>query len=121
MQKLVRGLRDAGVPLLVGTDDMVPVQLPGFAVPDELRQLQEAGLTPFEVLQAATWNAARFLRRERDTGAVKSGYAADLVLLEANPLESAANLARQAGVMLHGRWFTEAQLQDSLWAVHKSP
>ncbi len=53
---------------------------------------------------------------------MRPGYAADLVLLEANPLETAHNLARQAGAMLHGRWFTEAELQDSLWAlVQKSP
>jgi imidazolonepropionase-like amidohydrolase len=121
MQRLVRGLRDAGVPLLMGTDDMAPVQLPGFAVPDELRQLQQAGLTPFQVLQTATSNAARFLRHEADSGAVKPGYAADLVLLEANPLEAADNLTRQAGVMLHGRWFPEGELQDSLWARYQTP
>lgn len=46
MQRLVRSLRDAGVPLLVGTDDMVPIQLPGFALKDEMIQLEEAGLTP---------------------------------------------------------------------------
>ena len=121
MQKLVRALRDAGVPLLVGTDDMVPVQLPGFSVPDELRQLQEAGLSPFEVLQAATATSARFLGHEHDRGAVKPGYAADLVLLEANPLETAGNLARQAGVMVHGRWLSEGELQDSLWARPQVP
>ena|SRR5215472_8630563 len=54
MQRLVRGLRDAGVPLLAGTDDMVPSQLPGFAMKDELEQLEEAALTPFEALQTAT-------------------------------------------------------------------
>ena len=86
MQTLVRGLRDAGVPLLLGTDPMVPVQLPGFSVRDEMQQLAEAGLTPFEVLQSATWNQARFLNTEATSGSIAVGKAADLVLLEANPL-----------------------------------
>jgi imidazolonepropionase-like amidohydrolase len=99
----------------------VSLQLYGFAVPDELRQLQEAGLSPFEVLQTATSNAARFLGHMGDMGAVKPGCAADLVLLEENPLESADNLSRQAGVMLHDRWFTEAKLGNSLWALVPKP
>jgi imidazolonepropionase-like amidohydrolase len=116
MQRLVRGLHDAGVPMLVGTDDMVPVQLPGFAMRDEMIQLEEAGLTPFEVLQAATATSARFLGHSSDAGAVRPGYAADLVLLEASPFEDVSNIFRQAGVMLHGRWFSEADLQHGLWA-----
>jgi imidazolonepropionase-like amidohydrolase len=121
MQHLVRGLRDAGVPLLVGTDDMVPMQLPGLAMRDEMEQMQEAGLTPFEVLQAATATSARFLGRENHTGAVRAGYDADLVLLDADPLESVSNVFRQAGVMLHGRWLDEAGLQRALWEAAAAP
>jgi Amidohydrolase family len=116
MQKLVRGLRDAGVPLLVGTDDMVPMQLPGLSMRDEMLQLEEAGLTPFEVLQAATFTSAQFLEHSSSVGAIKPGYVADLVLLEANPLEDVGNIFRQGGVMLQGHWFTEADLQRALWA-----
>jgi len=115
MQRLVLALRDVGVPLLVGTDDMAPMQLPGFSMRDEMVQLQEAGLTPFEVLQAATLIPARFLRREKTAGRVAPGYDADLVLLAADPLEDVSNVFRQDGVMLHGRWFSEAELQHDLW------
>lgn len=115
MQRLVLGLRDAGVPLLVGTDDMVPMQLPGFAVHEEMEEMEEAGLTPFEVLKAATATSARFLGRQGHSGAVRAGYDADLVLLDANPLEDIANVFRQAGLMVHGRWLAEACLQRALW------
>ena len=115
MQKLTRGLRDAGVPLLVGTDNFVPCQIAGFAVKDEIEQMFAAGLTRFEVLQAATANPARFLK-EPDTGAVAPGKIADLVLLDANPLDDVDNIFRQDGVMLHGRWFPEADLQSRLAA-----
>ncbi len=121
MQRLVRGLRDAHVPLLVGTDDMVPMQLPGFAMKDEMEQMQEAGLTPFQVLQAATATSAQFLGRQAHNGAVKPGYDADLVLLEADPLEDVSNVFRQAGVMRQGRWLDEATLQHDLWAAAAPP
>ncbi len=114
MRRLVRGLRDAGVPLLAGTDDMVPVQLPGFAMRNELEQLNEAGLTPFEALQTATSNPGRFLGLSENAGTVVVGKTADLVLLSANPLENIDNAFLQDGVMLHGRWFSEAALQHAL-------
>src|SRR5581483_1373976 len=60
MQRLVRALLDAGVPLLAGTDPFVACVIPGFSMKDELEQLYEAGLTPYQVLQAATSNAAQF-------------------------------------------------------------
>ena len=60
MRRLVAGLRDAGVPLLAGTDPFVPCVVPGFSMQDELEQLNSAGLTPYQVLETATSNAARF-------------------------------------------------------------
>ena len=119
MRRLVRGLRDAGVPLLAGTDDMVPVQLPGYSMRNELEQLNEAGLTPFEALQAATSNPARFLGSTDNAGTVVAGKTADLVLLDANPLDDINNAFRQDGVMLRGRWFPEAVLQRALTQQRK--
>lgn len=77
--------------------------------------MQEAGLTPFEALKAATVTSARFLGRLDHSGAVRAGYDADLVLLDANPLEATSNTFRQAGVMLKGHWSDEASLQHALW------
>ncbi|HKD65763.1 MAG TPA: amidohydrolase family protein, partial [Candidatus Binataceae bacterium] len=97
MQKLTGGLRDAGVPLLVGTDNFVPCQIAGFAMKDEMEQMFSAGLTRFEVLQAATANPAVF-RKEPDAGTAAPGKIADLVLLDANPLDDVDNIFRQDGV-----------------------
>ncbi len=72
---------------------MAPVQLPGFAMRDEMIQLEEAGLTPFDVLQAATATSARVFGHSSDAGAVRPGYAADLVLLEANPFEDVSTFS----------------------------
>jgi len=114
MQRLVAGLRDAGVPLLAGTDPFVPCVIPGFSMKDELEQLYEAGLTPYEVLETATSSAARFLGNSEDAGTVKQGKFADLVLVNANPLVNVQNVFRQEGVMLHGEWHPEDELQKKL-------
>jgi Amidohydrolase family len=114
MQKLTRALRDLGVPLLVGTDDLVPSVIPGFAMKNEFEELYAAGLTPFEVLQAATYNPAVFLGTTAISGTVSPGKIADLVLLNANPFDDVQNAFRQDGVMLHGKWFPESDLQSNL-------
>ncbi len=121
LQRLVRGLRDAGVPLLAGTDPMVPSQLPGYSMQDELEQLTAAGLTPFEALRSATSNPARFLGTAADAGTVAPGKLADLVLLDANPLDDVDNAFRQDGVMLRGRWFPEAELRAELAQIAREP
>jgi hypothetical protein len=114
MQRLTAGLRDAGVPLLAGTDPFVPCVIPGFSLKDELEQLYEAGLTPYQVLQTATSNGARFLGNSDDAGTIAMGKIADLVLLNANPLENINNVFQQEGVMLRGRWFPEDVLKKDL-------
>lgn len=104
LEKLVREFRARGVRLLVGTDAMNTGVVPGFSVHDELADLVAAGLTPFEALRAATANAAEFLGPGPQRGTVAVGQNADLVLLDANPLESIANSRRIAGVVPRGRW-----------------
>ena len=114
MQRLTRGLRGAGVPLLAGSDPFVPCVIPGFSFKDELEQLYEAGLSPYEVLQTATTNASRFLQTSQEVGTVSRGQLADLVILTANPLDSVDNIFLQEGVFLRGKWFPEDALQSNL-------
>ena len=110
----VRALRDAGARFALGTDSGFRYTLPGFSIFEELQMMADAGLTPYEVLRAATADAAECLGRRAETGTVETGMAADLLLLEANPLESVENVRRQAGVMIAGRWFSSAALRDRL-------
>lgn len=117
MQRLTRGLRDAGVALLAGSDPFVPCVIPGFSFKDELEQLFEAGLTPYEILQTATTNPARFLQNAQDAGTVSKGKIADLVVLNANPLDNVDNIFLQDGVLLRGRWFSEDDLHKNLMSA----
>jgi imidazolonepropionase-like amidohydrolase len=114
LQKLVAKFQDEGVRLLIGTDAMNTGVVPGFSTHDELDELTAAGLSPFEALRAATANAAEFLAVGNQRGVIAPGQNADLVLLDANPLESITNSRRIAGVMLRGRWLTRADLSSML-------
>ena len=104
----------AGIELLAGTDTPFPYCFPGFSVHDELALLVEAGLTPLEALQTATRNPARYLDRLADLGTVEKGKIADLVLLDANPLEDIKNTQRIAAVVSRGKLLDQAALHKML-------
>lgn len=113
----VRLLNDAGVMLLAGTDVGNPMLVPGISLHKELMLLVDAGLTPLEALQTATLNPARFLGAEDSLGTVEAGKFADLVLLDANPLEDIRNTQRILAVVSNGRLIRRSQLNRLLAEV----
>ena len=104
----------AGVELLAGTDVLNPYCFPGFSLHDELTLLVQAGLSPMDALQAATIDPARFLGQEHELGTVEKGKIADLVLLEANPLEDIRNTTKINSVVLNGRFLDRNALDQLL-------
>lgn len=116
--EMTRAMYAAGVPFLAGTDTAAGVHVfPGFSLHQELALFVKAGLTPMQALQTATLNPARFLGRESELGSIAKGKVADLVLLDANPLDDIGNTRRIRGVMLAGRWFDRAGLDAMLEQV----
>jgi hypothetical protein len=116
LRKLARGLHDSGVLTLLGTDtsEDQPCVLPGFSLHEELRELVDAGLTPYEALRAGTTNAAEILNASREIGTVATGKRADLLLLNGNPLQDIGAANHRAGVMLRGRWLPQTELDKML-------
>ena len=110
--KLVGLMAQEQVRLLTGSDLGGIWVIPGIGLHQEFRELAAAGLTPLQVLQATTLTGAEFLGRSASMGTVDEGKQADLVLLEANPLERVENLSRISGLVLKGRYFSGQQLQD---------
>jgi imidazolonepropionase-like amidohydrolase len=111
----------AGVPFLAGTDTAAGVHIfPGFSLHQELAMLVQAGLTPQQALQTATLNPAKFMDRLADLGTVERGKLADLVLLDANPLEDIANTRKIRAVVLAGRYFDRGQLDAMLKGVERA-
>lgn len=114
--KLVGAMRRAGVEFMAGTDmgSAVSYIYPGFSLHDELALLVLAGFTPMEALQAATRNAARFAEKLDSIGTIEQGKFADLVLLDANPLEDITNIQKISGVILDGNFYPKQSLQKML-------
>ena len=113
-QQLILELHRNGAGLLLGSDSPQIFNVPGFAIHHELEYLVDAGLTPFEALQTGTANPAEFFGRSGDFGVVRTGVEADLILLDANPLEDITNTRRIHGVMLRGRWLPRSELDGLL-------
>ncbi|HEX8226192.1 MAG TPA: amidohydrolase family protein [Allosphingosinicella sp.] len=100
----------AGVPVLVGTDTAIG----GFRYHDEMAWLVRAGLTPAQVLRAATLDAARYAGMERSFGSIAVGKRADLLILAANPLEDIAATRSIRSVFLGGRHYDRRRLDELL-------
>lgn len=116
-QRIVGEMHAAGVPLLAGTDVGNPYVYPGFSLLDELAEFVEAGLSPLAALQTVTRNPARYLDRTDDLGTVEAGKLADLVLLDANPLDDINNLRHIRAVVVNGRFYTHDELEQMKAAV----
>ena len=112
---VVAAMRKAGVQFMAGTDTAAAVAvLPGSSLHTELEYFVEAGFTPAESLRTATLNPAIFLGEEARHGTVAAGKSADLVLLDADPLEDIRNTRKISAVVLNGRLLDRAELDSML-------
>ena len=102
-QKNLKKLFDAGVKIAFGTDTGPPARFQGYFEHRELELMVQAGLTPAQALQTATLNAAECLKIEQDYGSLEAGKRADLVLLDADPLEDILNTRKINQVWIGGR------------------
>jgi imidazolonepropionase-like amidohydrolase len=118
-RELVRSALQAGVPVVAGTDAPVPGIVPGFALHDELEALIRAGMTPYQALEAATKLPAEWLGVSADRGTVEVGKRADLLLLDADPLEAVGNTRKISAVILGGRYLPRAILDERMRELMK--
>lgn len=113
-QRFVRELFAYDVPILAGTDTGTPYSVPGFALHDELELLVGAGVTTRQALYAATVEPARFLGLRDDLGSVEPRKVADLVVLDADPLQDIRNTRRIHTVITRGRVISPTARQRML-------
>ena len=102
----IAAMRRAGVPIIAGTDQSIP----GYSLYRELELYVQGGMTPLEAIQTATTVPARVLGREREMGSVEAGKRADLIVLDANPLEDIHNIRTVRYVVADGKLFDCAPL-----------
>ena len=99
-----------GARLVAGTD----VGVPGHTLHRELELYVKAGLTPLEAIQAATITPARVMKLENEVGIIEAGKRADVIVLDANPLDNISNIRRVRFVLTQGRLFDSAKLWESV-------
>jgi imidazolonepropionase-like amidohydrolase len=116
-EELVRSMHRAGVQFMTGTDGPDPYVFPGFSLHDELELLVRSGFTPAEALRTATFNPAQFLTKLDKYGVVERGHVADLVLLDANPLEDIRNTRKIEAVVVGGKYYPREDLDQMLQQV----
>jgi imidazolonepropionase-like amidohydrolase len=111
---MVAEMQKSGVNLLAGTDSPAPFIFPGSSLHEELQLLVEAGLTPLQALEAATKDPAEFLHTAKDSGTIEKGKFADLLLLDANPLDDIRNTRNIRAVILRGKLLARTALDQLL-------
>jgi imidazolonepropionase-like amidohydrolase len=108
--KLVGALHHAGVPVVAGSD----VGVPGYTLHRELELYVKGGFTPLEAIQAATITPARVMKVDNEVGTIDPGKRADIIVLDANPIDDIANIRKISLVVTQGRMFSCAKLWESV-------
>ena len=117
--EVVGKMQAVGVRIMAGTDTAAPNVFPGSSLHEDLAYLVQAGLTPMQALQAATKNPAEFLGQPNTHGTIELGKSADLVLLDANPLDDIQNTQKIRAVILRGQLLDRPALDGLLSSAEK--
>lgn len=112
--KLIKAIYDAGGKIMTGSDSPEFLFLYGFSMHRELKALNDAGLSNYAVLESATKNPSMFFGTSDKVGTIEKGRKADLILLDANPLENISATEKRSGVMLKGKYYTQTELNKWL-------
>ena len=118
--RILKALHEGGVPILMGTDAPQQFSVPGFSIHRELQVMAAAGMSPYEIIKSGTVNVGEYFKGHDDFGTVEVGKRADLLLVNANPLENIASVADRAGVMVRGAWLPEERIQERLAEIAAS-
>jgi hypothetical protein len=109
MIEFVGRMYKAGIPLVAGTD-----QLAGFTLQRELELYVQAGLTPAQVLQVATYNGAKYARVLDDRGVIMQGKRADLILVDGDPTQNIADIRNVALVVKGDKAYYPSEIHEAL-------
>ena len=112
--KLIKAIYDAGGKIMAGSDSPEFLFLYGFSQHRELKALADAGLSNYAALESATKNTSMFFGTLNKVGTIEKGKVADLILLDANPLENISATEKRAGVMLKGKYYPQTELNKWL-------
>jgi hypothetical protein len=116
-RQLIKKLQDGGHGMLLGSDAPQLFNVPGFSIHHEIDAMEDAGLTPLEILQSGTINPAVYFGMDNQFGEIKEGLDADLFIVDANPLENLDALQQILGVMRKGKWYSKEVIDQRLQKI----
>lgn len=111
---IILQLHEGGANILLGSDAPQVFNVPGFSIQRELDAMVRSGLSNYEALVAGTVNPAKFFGDENRYGSIQVDAEADLILLDANPIQDIANMRKQSGVMVRGTWLSKKMIDQRL-------
>ncbi len=119
-QRLLKALQDGGAKILLGTDAPQLFSVPGISMKHELKIMQEAGLTPYEIIKSGTFNVGEYFADKDQFGTITEGSRADLVLLPGNPLSDLAVIENHDGVLIRGHWLSREEIDQKLNEIEQA-
>ncbi len=119
-KELISALNKAGHGMLLGSDAPQLFNVPGFSIHHEMKAMLDAGMTNLEIIQSGTINPATYFDMEQVFGEVRVGLTADLILVNANPIENLEALQNISGVMRKGKWVSKIEIDEKLQSIAKN-
>jgi imidazolonepropionase-like amidohydrolase len=112
--RIMTALYKGGARILLGSDAPQQFNTPGFSIYPEMYRMADAGMTTFDVIKSGTATVGEHYKGEDDFGTIAAGKRADLILVDANPLQDLRNIEKRSGVMVRGRWLPQSEIQKRL-------
>lgn len=116
-RRLLGEMNNSGVKILMGSDAPQLYSVPGFSIHREIKLMEDAGMSPYDILVTGTRNVGEYFAGKADFGVVAVDKRADLILVENNPLNNIANLKQLSGVMVSGKWMPKDYIDTRLTEI----
>ena len=118
--KILKALHEGGVGLLLGSDAPQQFNVPGFSIHREMQRMADAGISVYEIVKSGTANVGQYFKGQDAFGTIAVGQRADLILVDANPLQNLSNMEKRSGVMVRGRWLPTSEIDARLAKIAAS-
>jgi imidazolonepropionase-like amidohydrolase len=112
--RILKALHGGGVRLLLGSDAPQQFNVPGYSIHREMKSMADAGISTYEIVKSGTANVGEYFKAQDRFGTIATGQRADLILVDANPLQNIDNMAKRSGVMVRGRWLPASEIDARL-------
>lgn len=119
-QRLLKALQEGGAKILLGTDAPQLFSVPGLSMKHELKIMEEAGLTPYEIVKSGTYTVGEYFADKDQFGTITEGSRADLVLLPGDPFTDLSVIENHEGVMVRGHWLSREQINQKLNEIEQA-